>query len=47
MSQYNGLLEATFSDCLKVLNNLCEDFACFITTDFISTMSGFSKVLVD
>ena len=34
----------TFSACLIVLDNLCEVFGCTVITDFMSAMSGFSKV---
>ena len=39
VSLYKELLEATFSACLIVLDNLYEIFPCSIITDFISTVS--------
>ena len=51
VSLYKGLLERspestweTFSACLLVLDNLQEVFRCFIITDLMSKMFGFSKV---
>ena len=48
---YKGRLERlpkptweTFPTCIIVLDKLCEDFGCFIMTDFISTKSAFSIV---
>ena len=44
---YKELSEPTFSSFPMVLDNLSELFKCSVITDFISTMFGFSKFLVD